>query len=210
MSPEDAREHFEFDPSARVVLVVGGSQGAEALNRAMLEAVEGVVEGSLPLREDLRLLWATGPLNLEAVRERLGSLGNPGWIRALGYIHDMPQALSAATLAVSRAGAMATSEFLSWGVPALLVPLPSAAADHQTRNAESLAEAGVALHLPESELTGPGLWAALNVLMDEPETLARMAEGARKRGRPEATRDIALELLELLPRAPLPLQETTP
>jgi UDP-N-acetylglucosamine--N-acetylmuramyl-(pentapeptide) pyrophosphoryl-undecaprenol N-acetylglucosamine transferase len=105
---------------------------------------------------------------------------------------------------------MATSEFLSWGVPALLVPLPSAAADHQTRNAESLAEAGVALHLPESELTGPGLWAALNVLLDEPGTLARMAEGARTRGRPEATRDIALELLELLPPAPVPAEEATP
>ena len=108
-----------------------------------------------------------------------------------GYIHEMPEALAAATLAVSRAGAMTTSEFLAWGVPAILVPLPTAAADHQTRNAESLADAGAAVHLPEAELSGAGLWSRAHSPPDRTDGLHAMGAAARSGGRPDATREIA-------------------
>jgi len=195
----EARKHFDIDAGARVVLVTGGSQGAEALNRVLLEAIGEVVQGSLPRPEDLHLLWATGPKNFRDVQDKLEALGRPSWVRARGYINDMPEALAAATLAVGRAGAMTTSEFLASSLPALLVPLPTAAADHQTRNAESLAQAGVALHLRESELSGEGLWSALTALLTESERFDAMAAAARKRGRPEATREIAEGLALLLP-----------
>jgi len=186
-----------------VILVVGGSQGAEALNQAVLDAVRGVVAGELEGPEDVRLLWATGPKKLEEVQRQLAALGHPSWVHALGYIQEMPEALSSATLAVSRAGAMATSEFLAWGVPAILVPLPTAAADHQSRNAESLAGAGTAIHLPETELTGATLWKGVVSLLSTPGTLAAMREAALKAGRPGATREIAEALERLLPR-PVP------
>jgi UDP-N-acetylglucosamine--N-acetylmuramyl-(pentapeptide) pyrophosphoryl-undecaprenol N-acetylglucosamine transferase len=199
-APED-RAHFGLDPASRVVLVVGGSQGAVAVNGAVLEAVRGVAAGTLHRPEDIQLLWATGPRNQEEVEEELERLGRPGWVRALGYIHDMPRALRCATLAVSRAGAMATSEFLAWGVPSILVPLPTAAANHQARNAESLARAGAAVCLPEAELSGASLWAAVTTILAAPEDLGAMRKASLERGRPEATCRIAEALAALLPRA---------
>ena len=200
MDAIQAKARFGLEPGSRVVLVVGGSQGAQALNKAVLAVIRGVAAGQLKRPEDVRLLWATGPKNLEEVQRQLEALGQPGWVHALGYIDEMPEALSSATLAVSRAGAMVTSEFLAWGVPALLVPLPTAAADHQSRNAESLAGAGTAIHLPEIELAGASLWEAVISLLSTPGALSAMREAALKAGRPRATREIAEALERLLPR----------
>ena len=111
----------------------------------------------------------------------------------------MPLALAATDLAVSRAGAMATSEFLAWGIPAILIPLPTAAADHQTRNAEALREAGAALHIRQSEATGTVLWDTVRGLLADSEGREKMARAARERGRPEAVNEIARALDALLP-----------
>ena len=115
----------------------------------------------------------------------------------------MYQALAAADLVVSRAGAMATSEFLAWGLPAILVPLPTAAADHQTVNARALEAAGAALHLPEADpagrpLTGAELWREVGALLADSDRLAAMARSARTRARPDAARTIAAAVAELL------------
>ncbi|MGD2123277.1 MAG: undecaprenyldiphospho-muramoylpentapeptide beta-N-acetylglucosaminyltransferase [Gemmatimonadota bacterium] len=200
---EEARARFGFAPDSRVVLVTGGSQGAKALNRAVLDAVKGVESGELERPEDLCLLWATGPANIHEVSSSLQQMGEPAWVQAAGYVENMPEALDCAVAAVSRAGAMTTSELMAWGVPAVLVPLPTAAADHQTRNAESLARAGSALHLPEAELTGKALWEAVGSLLTPPERLSKMREAAVKVGRPRATREIAENLESLLPRPAL-------
>jgi UDP-N-acetylglucosamine--N-acetylmuramyl-(pentapeptide) pyrophosphoryl-undecaprenol N-acetylglucosamine transferase len=114
----------------------------------------------------------------------------------------MQAALSIADLAISRAGAMATSEFLAWGIPSVLIPLPTAAADHQTKNAAVLAEAGAALHLPQHGLTAPRLWDAVTELLQDGAARRRMAETARTRGRPEAAHEIALSIARYLPAAP--------
>lgn len=199
--PAQARAHFGLDPRARAVLVTGGSQGAEAINRAVLEAVEEVVEARAELPPGLQLLWVTGPRHIQAVRESLAGLGNPSWVHPLGFTDEMPRALHAATLAVSRAGAMTTSEFLAWGVPAVLIPLPTAAADHQRHNAESLQAAGAALHLPEDRLTGAVLWGVILDLLSGSGRLEGMRQAALERGRPAARDDIARELCRLLPPA---------
>lgn len=197
--PGDAREAFGLDPVSRVVLVVGGSQGARAINTALLEAIQAVQEGDLEHPADLVLLWSTGPTNLSEVQNRLSELGSPRWVRVLGYIQDMPRALSGATLAISRAGAMTTSELLAWGVPAILIPLPTAAADHQSRNAQSLQRAGAAVHLPEKELRGRTLWERVSFLMSRPRSLESMRQAALSSARPEATVEIARALASLLP-----------
>jgi UDP-N-acetylglucosamine--N-acetylmuramyl-(pentapeptide) pyrophosphoryl-undecaprenol N-acetylglucosamine transferase len=114
-----------------------------------------------------------------------------------GYIDAMPEALAAADLALSRAGAMATAELLAWGIPALLVPLPTAAANHQAHNARSLAEAGAAVDLAESELTPERIWAELIDLARDEERRRAMAARGLERARPEAAREIAGKLLEL-------------
>lgn len=196
---EAAARFLGLDPARPVVLVVGGSQGSHALNEAVLEAVEKVREGRLPRPGSFQLLWATGPGHLDRIRDALAPKGVPDWVRLAGYLNEMPLALSVADLAVSRAGAMATSEFLAWGVPAVLVPLPTAAADHQTRNALALEEAGAAVHLPEAELDGEVLWGPVASLMGDAHTRDAMVRAARSRARPQAAREIAGALDALLP-----------
>lgn len=203
---DEARRAFDLAPDLPVVLVVGGSQGAAALNDALVEAARLVdpndVDPSEPGRgPEFQILWSTGPAHLERVRARLGRTGGDR-IRVFGYIDDMPSALAAADLAVSRAGAMATSEFLAWGLPAILVPLPGAAADHQTRNAVALEDAGAAIHLPQDTLSGATLLKGIRrVLSNGGERLDRMARAARERGRPDAAEEIARSVAELIPSA---------
>ncbi|TVR63706.1 MAG: undecaprenyldiphospho-muramoylpentapeptide beta-N-acetylglucosaminyltransferase [Gemmatimonadales bacterium] len=211
-APVDRREaipHFGLDPSLPVVLVVGGSQGSLALNRGLLAAV-GAAQSQAPEAPGFQILWSTGPTHLEEVQARLTEVGSPDWVRPVAYIDEMPRALGIASLAVSRAGAMATSEFLAWGIPSILVPLPTAAADHQRKNAAALEEAGAAVLVPEDELDGPDLLRRLLALMTDPERLDGMARCARDRGRPHAARDIAHALARLLPPASPRTGEATP
>lgn len=198
----EARLGLGLDETGVVVLVSGGSQGSLALNELLLGAIRGVQEGSLPLPEGLQLLWSTGPGHIEGVRAALEAAGTPSWVHAVGYLDDMPSALATADLAVSRAGAMATSEFTAWGVPAVLVPLPTAAADHQSRNAEALAGAGAALHLPQGGLQPETLWGALVELATDVPRREAMAASALRRGHPQAALHIARSLVELLPTGP--------
>jgi UDP-N-acetylglucosamine--N-acetylmuramyl-(pentapeptide) pyrophosphoryl-undecaprenol N-acetylglucosamine transferase len=195
----EARSSFGLAPDAIVILVVGGSQGSLALNDAVLDAVRGVQRGSLARPASLELLWCTGPANLDRVRGELDALGAPGWVHVVGYIDRMDAALAGADLAVSRAGAMATSEFLAWGLPALLVPLPTAAADHQTGNARSLEAAGAALHLPQASLTGARLWTRALEVASSPPLLEAMKAASRGVARPDAALQIAAHLERLLP-----------
>lgn len=194
-----SRSAFELPADAVVVLVTGGSQGSLALNRVILEAVDGVASGALERPGRLHLLWATGPKNYDEACAALDALGAPAWVRAMPYIDDMPVALAAADLAVGRAGAMTTAEFLNNGLPSVLVPLPTAAADHQTHNARSLEAAGAALVAPEAGLTGAGLWAHVLRLAQDEALRARMTAAATQRARPDAAAQIAADIATLLP-----------
>lgn len=182
-----------------VALVVGGSQGARAVNQALLADLAELTAGRLAAPPPgLEILWATGPAHLEAVAAEVKRLGVGGWVHARGYIEDMPRALAVADFAVSRAGAMALAELCAWGVPGILVPLPSAAANHQHHNAVALAEAGAAVLLPERKL-GPGrLWGEILRFARQPEQRREMAERARERGKPHAAELIVTELRKLL------------
>ncbi|HEX6937775.1 MAG TPA: undecaprenyldiphospho-muramoylpentapeptide beta-N-acetylglucosaminyltransferase [Longimicrobiales bacterium] len=193
------RRGFGLGAEGVVGLVVGGSQGSRALNEALAGALEAVAAGRLEGRPaGLRLLWATGPAHVDAVRRRLAPLGVEDWVHIVGYIEDMPRALAAADFALSRAGAMATAELMAWGVPALLVPLPTAAADHQTHNARALAEAGAAECIAESELSPEQLWTALCGIAGDAGRREAMAARARARARPDAAREIAKHMLALV------------
>jgi UDP-N-acetylglucosamine--N-acetylmuramyl-(pentapeptide) pyrophosphoryl-undecaprenol N-acetylglucosamine transferase len=193
-----SRTRFALSADAVVLLVVGGSQGARAVNEALLGALEAVARGDLPARpERLEILWASGPAHIDGIRARVEVLGLD-WVRLHGYIDDMPAALAATDVAVSRAGAMATAELLAWGRPMLLVPLPTAAADHQTHNARALQAAGAAVMLDERELTPDRLWSDVLALTGDAERRGRMAAAARDRAQPDAAREIAARLQLLM------------
>lgn len=197
----DARRAMELPAKGPVVLVVGGSQGARALNRALAQVLSDDA-----LRKDETVFWVTGRQHYEEAEGTVARAGAKN-VRVAAYLdpEDMYQALAAADVAVSRAGAMATSEFLAWGLPAVVVPFPAAAEDHQTDNARGLEAAGAAVHLPESDpegraLTGKRLWRVVRRLLDEPARLEAMAAAARRRARPRAASEIAAAVAELATR----------
>jgi UDP-N-acetylglucosamine--N-acetylmuramyl-(pentapeptide) pyrophosphoryl-undecaprenol N-acetylglucosamine transferase len=182
-----------------VALVVGGSQGARAINRALLADVAAVAAGELPPPpEGLEILWATGPTHLEEVETGLAAAGCPGWVHTRGYLHDMPAALAAADFAVSRAGAMALAELCAWGVPPILIPLPTAAANHQHHNAVALADAGAAIRVAEDDLAPGRLWSEIAELARNDASRAALADRALARGEPHAADRSAAELQRLV------------
>ena len=184
-----ARMKFGLRNDSVVVLVVGGSQGSRAINEALLPAIKAT--------PGIEILWVTGPNHIDSIRSRLPS-ALTSFVKTTGYINNMPEALAAADIAISRAGAMATAELLAWGIPMVLIPLPTAAADHQTHNARALAEAGAAVMLTERELTPEKLWSELMRITSDVSVRARMSRAARERARPNAARDISKRLATLL------------
>jgi UDP-N-acetylglucosamine--N-acetylmuramyl-(pentapeptide) pyrophosphoryl-undecaprenol N-acetylglucosamine transferase len=197
-SRAEARRLFDLPDEAVVVLVTGGSQGSLALNELLLQAIDGVVASKLGRPHRLRLLWSTGPKHLEAVSAALARMGGPLWVHALPYIEDMPSALATADLAVSRSGAMTTAEWLNQGLPSVLVPLPTAAANHQMYNAMALADAGAAVVASQEGLTGECLWSKIVQLVEDETSLADMRDAALARARPNAASEIAADVERLL------------
>ena len=196
-----ARRDLGLPASGSVILVVGGSQGARKMNRATIE----ILQDDMPDEREF-VLWVTGRAHFAAARATVGARAGDRFA-IVPYLEPdrMYRALSAADLAISRAGAMATSEFLAWGLPAILVPLPTAAAGHQAANARALEEAGAAVHLPErdesgAELRGARLWSEVRRLLDTPGLLSAMSEAARSRARPDAAREAAAAIAALLCR----------
>ena len=193
-----ARQKFGLG-GGPVVLVVGGSQGSRAVNEALLADLRGVAEGRLPGRpEGMEILWATGPSHFDSLAERVAELDVGAWVRLSPYIQDMPSALASADVAVSRAGAMALAELCAWGIPSVLIPLPTAAANHQHHNAMALAEDGAAVLVPEAEMASGRLWEELRQLMADPQRRQALAHRARERGHPLAASQIVDALAKLL------------
>jgi UDP-N-acetylglucosamine--N-acetylmuramyl-(pentapeptide) pyrophosphoryl-undecaprenol N-acetylglucosamine transferase len=190
------REHG----SALRVLVLGGSQGAKALN-------EAVPRAAAQLGAVLSIVHQCGPAHADAVRALYAELGLGARAEVVPFIDDMPAALAAADLVVGRSGAGALSEICAVGRPALFVPYPFAAGDHQRVNAEAVARAGGAICVPHERASAERLARELAALASDGARLLAMAERAREFGRPEAARAVALDLLKL---AGLPLREAEP
>jgi UDP-N-acetylglucosamine--N-acetylmuramyl-(pentapeptide) pyrophosphoryl-undecaprenol N-acetylglucosamine transferase len=166
------------------VLVLGGSQGAHKLNEAAVEAVE-----ILKRESNIQFILLTGRKDYGWVKNRIKSLRTRAAVR--GFMWNMEIVYHCADLAVSRAGASTISELLAVGVPALLVPYPHAAHDHQEANAKAIAEKGAAKFLPESELTGAKLAAAIRELARSKRKLKEMSINARNCARYGAREKIA-------------------
>jgi UDP-N-acetylglucosamine--N-acetylmuramyl-(pentapeptide) pyrophosphoryl-undecaprenol N-acetylglucosamine transferase len=174
-----ARARFDFSLDDTVVLVFGGSLGARSINEAAVEAFAGA---------PFRVLHAAG------VRD-FSSLEAPGPHYDLRpYIDEFGDALLAADLVVARSGG-SIFEVAAHGRPAILIPYPAAAADHQTANARWMADAGAAVVIPDAELTAERLRREVDALLADSARLAAMATASDALARPDAARDIAAELL---------------
>ena len=177
------------------VLVVGGSQGAHRLNQAVIEL--------LPLlathRRQIRFVHQTGETDLARVTAAYKGSGITA--EAHTFLHDMPQRYHWAHLVLCRAGASTLAELTACGKPAILVPYPHAADDHQRHNALALRRQGAAHVILDAELTGQRLYECLQPYILDPTSLRQQAAQSRRLGRPHAARDIVNACLQMLDAA---------
>ena len=177
---EQARAKWKLPVDAFVVLCVGGSQGAKALNDTMATWCQtGLPAG-------VALIWATGTAQASAFFAHESPM-----VRVRSYLMPIAEAYAAADLAVTRAGAMTIAELCAWGIPSVLVALPTAAQNHQTHNAQAVALAGAAIALPQSELSVARLERIVGELREAPARLSAMHSAAIGRAKPHAADDIA-------------------
>ncbi len=166
----------------------GGSIGARTLNEASIEAFGAAAPCTV--------LHACGRRDHDELAARLAELGSPRHYHLSAYITPFAEALAAADLTVARAGG-SVLEVAAAGLPAILVPYPHASADHQTRNAALMVEAGAAVMVPDSELDAERLSREVGELLGSPHELAAMSDAARRASRPDAAERVADELLRL-------------
>src|SRR5437870_1117379 len=187
-SRDAALVDFGLAPERPTLLVFGGSQGAQAINYAVAGALER------RLLDGINVVWGTGTAHAEA----LARYTAPGRVVVRGFFDPMAPAYRAADLVVARAGAMTVAELCAWGKPSILVPLPTAAADHQTYNARALAEAGAAMHLPEQELSPHVPGEQVTRLLADRFRLDALAARARAPGHPHASRELVSRILTIV------------
>ena len=185
---EDGCKHFGLDPSATVILILGGSLGASSLNRAIAAIVPEI------LRRGIRVVWQTGGAEEHDYRARFGASGVGVIAR---FIDDMGHAYAAADLVVCRAGASTVAELTALGKASILVPYPHAAADHQTKNARAMEAAGAAVVIVDEEVER-SLSDRIFLLATDNKRLATMSAAAKARGKENAGTEIARTILGLL------------
>jgi UDP-N-acetylglucosamine--N-acetylmuramyl-(pentapeptide) pyrophosphoryl-undecaprenol N-acetylglucosamine transferase len=178
---------FGIPEGQPVILITGGSQGALAINRAAAEWIASGRAGGKTV------IWVTG----RGTHADFAALHRPPEVHVIDFLDPMADAYAVADLVVSRAGMITVAELCAWGLASILIPLPTAAADHQTHNARVLGEAGAAEVLPQRELTAVTLGDRIERLLSDGSARSRIADAARRRGRPHASHDIATKLLTL-------------
>jgi UDP-N-acetylglucosamine--N-acetylmuramyl-(pentapeptide) pyrophosphoryl-undecaprenol N-acetylglucosamine transferase len=187
---------FEIAPKrggAPTVLVFGGSQGAHAINEAMIRCLPVL------LREapGIHIIHQTGERDYNDALASYQSLQksktevNDGQFEVFKFIEDMPAAFARADLVVCRSGASTVAEIAAAGKPAVFVPFPRATDDHQRVNAEALARQGAAVVVEESKLEGVWLAETIAALLQDSQRLQLMSQAARELSHPNAARDIA-------------------
>jgi UDP-N-acetylglucosamine--N-acetylmuramyl-(pentapeptide) pyrophosphoryl-undecaprenol N-acetylglucosamine transferase len=194
--PEFLRGAISTDAGSRErrpanVLVYGGSQGAHAINMAMIEAAPDLAQH----QEMLRLTHQTGAADVDTVRAAYRKSGMNAEVEP--FFFDMGDRLSRADLIVCRAGATALAEIAVAAKPAILIPLPTATDDHQRKNAEALASGRAAELLLQREATGSVLAGRILALVADDNRRREMAEAVRRFARPDAARVIVDRALEL-------------
>ncbi|MBN2029933.1 undecaprenyldiphospho-muramoylpentapeptide beta-N-acetylglucosaminyltransferase [bacterium] len=181
-------QRFGLQRDKKTVFVFGGSQGARGINQAMIRILD-----RLMIRDDVQLLWATGPRWIEEIRNQTDPWHDK--IRVESYIEDMGLAYSISDLLVCRSGATTIAEITSLGLPAIFIPFPDAAAGHQEKNARVLWKAGAAEMVLEREIEKGRLEQVLFDLLDDSARRLELAEKAKRYGRPDAAKAIVDDMI---------------
>src|SRR6267143_2845388 len=193
-------EFFEIpakkrEPSRVSLLVFGGSQGARAINEAMIGALPHLAAH----KESLQVMHQTGEADFEKARRGYESVSWSGNVDVRPYIDDMMSEFAKADLIISRAGATTSAELVAAGKAAIMIPFPLAADDHQRKNAEALQSAGAARIILQKDLSGGRLATEISALIAAPDEIDRMETASRKLARRDAaaaTVDLMEELVQ--------------
>lgn len=190
---DSAAKLFGLSPEKTTILVLGGSQGAAAINTAVMECLPGLMAGC----HDIQFIHCAGRADYPRVKAAYEANGIEA--RVYGFLDEMGAAYGMADLAVSRAGATTLAELTARGIPAVLVPYPYGTDDHQYKNARELSESGAAVVIEERFLSTGRLSSVFSDMVKEKTRLARMGLMSRAMGRPAAAQavvDITLKLLD--------------
>lgn len=193
-SRERAVKLFALDPGRRTLLVLGGSQGARTINESVCGAL-----AELGRMTSFQVIHQTGAADYENALARHRESGARGFVSA--FIDEMPEALAAADLVLTRSGATTLAELAVAGKPSILVPYPFAAEDHQRVNAQAFVDAGASVMVRNSNLTSFEVARLVKELLFDDKPLVRMADAARTLARPDAARDVCNHIFVILERA---------
>lgn len=189
INPKDATEKFGLDSNRPTLLVLGGSLGARKINQLIASNLDQILD------QNINLIWQTGKLYYEDLNKQFGDkIGNQLQIQA--FLKDMNSAYASANMVISRAGAGTISELAVSGKATLLIPSPNVAEDHQTKNALALVEKGAALLFKESE--DESLFMKRIEELKLQETQAQLSSNILKMAKPNASEDIANQVLKLI------------
>lgn len=187
ISHEEGIRYFTLDSAKKTLFVFGGSLGAASINKAIKKIVNDLIQNGI------QLVWQTGERDFESIRSSVSMSGV--WVGK--FIDAMEYAYAAADVVLSRAGATTVAELTRIGKPAILVPLPFAAANHQEMNAQALAENNAAVIIHDSELETKAL-ETIKQLCADASRRAAMSEASRRLGKPNAGEEIAHKILNLV------------
>ena len=190
VSREVAIKSFGLDPSKKTILIIGGSLGAKTINDSVLTHL------NLIRQSHVQFIWQTGKFYSEQIHTELEKNEKLENIYVSDFIADMAKAYKAADLVISRAGASSISELCLLGKPCILVPSPNVAEDHQTKNAQALAQKNAAIYLKDSEARMALLPKAVSTV-NEPERLVSLSRNIVTMAHPDAARTIAEEVIRL-------------
>ncbi len=186
-----AMEEMGLDPQKPCVLIVGGSLGARSINESIINNLD-IVKAN----PDIQFIWQTGKLYYEEMVARAEKAGKPSNITITDFVSNMANALSAANLVVSRAGAGSISEFALLGKAVILVPSPNVSEDHQTKNAMALVDKNAAIYIADAKANEELLATTVATVKDE-KKLAELESNIVKMAKPNAAQEIAEEVLIL-------------
>jgi UDP-N-acetylglucosamine--N-acetylmuramyl-(pentapeptide) pyrophosphoryl-undecaprenol N-acetylglucosamine transferase len=187
-------EAFGLDADRQTVFVMGGSQGAHAINQTVMDALDDLT----PFQEHIQIVHQTGKADYKAVKARYSASSLRHLVQP--YFDPIEAVYSIADLMVCRAGGMTIAEITACGIPAIFIPLPTAAGDHQTLNAQAVADAGGATVLNQHTLTGGELTEEIVRIITDPEKHQRMADESCQLGNPYAGEEIAKSIFSLVKR----------
>ena len=187
-SRTDGYREFGLAQGKTTLFVFGGSQGARAINQAVLSMLDRLMD-----ENNLQILWATGPRWIDEIKKRTEAFGNR--ICALPYIEHIGLAYAISDLVVCRAGATTVAEITRVGLPVIFIPFAGAAGAHQEKNARLLWESGAAEMVLESEITRGELERTILALLREPARRKEMAAKAKRFGKPYAASVIADDVI---------------